>query len=1036
MSIQTSINKSFSIRREEQTAVYLLLVQTIFLGVFFALFDISATSLFINTFGEKMLSKAFLISGILGFSLTAVYYRLQIAWKFSKLILLNLLTIAITTFLIRLLFYASDNDWLIFIVFIMMGPLNLLGLVGFWGMAGRLFTLRQGKRLFGLIDSGQIFGMILISFSIPFLLGMLKSDRDLLYISSLSVFIAFIIQLFIVRKFDLNKQVVTKKEEEKLKLSSLLKDRYLLNMTMYVVLSMISAFIMFYIFLPTTKMLYPGDNEYTVFLGMFTGTLMIFTFLIKTLAYDKITKNYGLRVNLLLPPILLTLFVVLAIGSGLIFGFSPASTSFVLFFLFVALGRLFSVSLKNSIEVPSQKLLYQSLDSSIRHKVQVAIDGMVNEISAILAGIFLFILGVIEFFTTIHYAYFLIGIAGAWALVGFNVYREYRKSLGAALSTSTSTDFDLKNEDDSVIQLTQDATEERMQKKLEIAPILEPFNYQEVFRDGLLEGGQTRAQALKIIQEGFMFDSLPTLEDYVNKTSAAEDKDAVQELINTFQTTIEKEQKKIQLSDLVSSVYPADRVKAAQLIGYTKKKRLTGFIVVLLRDYAPEVKHAAIKTAALVQDETSINLIIDLLSDEQYNASAYEALKRYGRTVKEQLEQYFYKSGLKTEVQLQIIELFARMGSQATRYLENKLDHSSGVIVDKTIEALYRVGYSPKSASEKQKLQQLVKKRINIIVWNLNIKIQLNTDIHGDELLEAMQQEVEKGFQKIFVLLSVLYEPESVNHVKNNLDIGTSESISYAIELLDLFVDEEIKPLLLILFDDITEAERIRRFSDHFAMEKSDEKKLIEDIINRDINEISRHTKACALDILKKMKDVKIGNSAIAQMFNPDILLAELAAMVVAHHDYNKFESVINRLDAKRRHHFQQLSAQKNISATFDLFKQARELPIFKEIPAEKVIYIIENSVEFPVEAGNDVRMANIGYDTIIVIEGEIQLPEKETEQRFTPGDIITHTYYGEQLELVFRAIEKSVILRIPFSIIQDITRQFDTENQLLSRIL
>ena len=147
MSAINYISKILNIRVEERTAVFLLLGQTVFLGIFLALFDISTTSLFINTFGESMISKAFLVSGILGFTLSAIYYRLQTVWKFSKLIILNLLTIAIITFLLRSSFYISDSDVLIFIAFILMGPLNLLGIIGFWGMAGRLFTLRQGKRL-------------------------------------------------------------------------------------------------------------------------------------------------------------------------------------------------------------------------------------------------------------------------------------------------------------------------------------------------------------------------------------------------------------------------------------------------------------------------------------------------------------------------------------------------------------------------------------------------------------------------------------------------------------------------------------------------------------------------------------------------------------------------------------------------------------------------------------------------------------------------------------------------------------------------
>ena len=48
-----------------------------------------------------------------------------------------------------------------FALLVVYGPLRIIALVGFWGSVGRLFSLRQGKRLFGLIDSGWILGIIL-----------------------------------------------------------------------------------------------------------------------------------------------------------------------------------------------------------------------------------------------------------------------------------------------------------------------------------------------------------------------------------------------------------------------------------------------------------------------------------------------------------------------------------------------------------------------------------------------------------------------------------------------------------------------------------------------------------------------------------------------------------------------------------------------------------------------------------------------------------------------------------------------------------
>ena len=66
MASNSVINKLLNIEKEEQSSVYLLLLQTVFLGIFIAIFEISATGLFINTFGESMLSQAYLVSGIIG----------------------------------------------------------------------------------------------------------------------------------------------------------------------------------------------------------------------------------------------------------------------------------------------------------------------------------------------------------------------------------------------------------------------------------------------------------------------------------------------------------------------------------------------------------------------------------------------------------------------------------------------------------------------------------------------------------------------------------------------------------------------------------------------------------------------------------------------------------------------------------------------------------------------------------------------------------------------------------------------------------
>ena len=83
----------------------------------------------------------------------------------------------------------------------MLGPLNILAMLGFWGTTGRLFTLRQGKRLFGLVDAGLIIGIIISCYTIPVLLSFKFESHNILLISASSVLVATIIQIMIGHAF-------------------------------------------------------------------------------------------------------------------------------------------------------------------------------------------------------------------------------------------------------------------------------------------------------------------------------------------------------------------------------------------------------------------------------------------------------------------------------------------------------------------------------------------------------------------------------------------------------------------------------------------------------------------------------------------------------------------------------------------------------------------------------------------------------------------------------------------------------------------
>ena len=131
----------------EESMVSILLSQSVFLGIFFGAFDISAHSLFLSVFDEKMMAKGYVVSGLAGIILTSAYTKLQTKMIFRRFAVINLAFITVLMLLLWLAQLLAPSHLVVFLVFIMLGPLNILAMLGFWGTTARLFTLRQGKRL-------------------------------------------------------------------------------------------------------------------------------------------------------------------------------------------------------------------------------------------------------------------------------------------------------------------------------------------------------------------------------------------------------------------------------------------------------------------------------------------------------------------------------------------------------------------------------------------------------------------------------------------------------------------------------------------------------------------------------------------------------------------------------------------------------------------------------------------------------------------------------------------------------------------------
>jgi ATP/ADP translocase len=410
----------------------MLLTQSVFLGIFFGAFDINAHSLFLSIFDEKMMAKGYVVSGLAGIILTSLYTSFQRRVLFKNFAVANLIFVTILTLLLWIILMINPAKWVIFSVFIMLGPLNILAMLGFWGTVSRLFTLRQGKRLFGLVDAGLILGIIISCYAIPVLLSLNFKPHNILLISAAAVLISTIVQFIIGTRFNLTSGKSVKETGTVVKKRSVLtvfrEDPYVRVMGLFIALSVMTAFFVQYSFMAVTREQYPLEEDMARFLGLFTGSMMIFTLLIKLLVFSYLIKNYGLRTCLAISPVLVAFFTLIALIIGLLKGYTPAAgLGFMLFFMLLAMNRLFSKSLKDSIESPSFKVIYQTIDEKMRYEVQSGMDGTVNEVAALTSGLILAGLGILSFIKLIHFSIVLFFITVLWAFVALKLYSGFHQ---------------------------------------------------------------------------------------------------------------------------------------------------------------------------------------------------------------------------------------------------------------------------------------------------------------------------------------------------------------------------------------------------------------------------------------------------------------------------------------------------------------------------------------------------------------------------------------------------------------------------------
>jgi ATP/ADP translocase len=868
-----------------------------FMGMFLATISVGSQSLFLQHFDEKTdLPIALVIAGAFAFISTIVYNFLQNRIPFPALALSSLVAITILTAFIEFgqnLF--SDPETIYFFGFTMIVPFSFIIFLVFWGTFGRLFNLRQSKRLVGTVDVGAMIASFIAFFTIPQFLGRKDFAPENLYTISLISIIAFIgVYLYLTARH-LNKRLTFIQEKalyKKLVFSDFIKNKYILYMSLFVVVSTIAINFVDYSFLNVTTIKYASDPEGIAnFISYFEGTVVIFSFLFQTLATDWIIRQYGMRISLLINPLLIAGFSLVALAVGMAFGYTPQDNLFVVFFLFIVISKLCIRSLKDSLDNPTFKLYLLPIESSIRIDVQTKIEGIITAFASVIAGGLIILITQVKVFDLIYITLFTIPFFFIWYIVANRMNTSYRYTLQNTLLRNKEKATNRADKEFTINRLLEkeinSSTEEKVIYGLKLMEKLEPT----LFENAVIRLADSDNRKVRLFAEQ-KIQSLGVEKDVERTAIRTLAQQAVGESEDSDLMSISPEK----LMKLSKSVKQNDRMLAAKLLRKLISTKTIFILLELLRDVDPKVRYEALFTARKVKRLETWPVLIEMLSSPSYGHHAAAALKEAGESVLPTLEAAFHKSGQSDLVMLRIVQIMGRIGGRyALQLLWRKADYPDKRIVKQILYSLRYINHQARGR-EIREVIGLLETEISKTMWNLAALNELPKEKEFFFLREALQEEVNENYDQVTMLLSILYDPQSVQLVRENIESGDPDNIAFAMELMDLFIDQELKPKLFPLLDDSPADQKLELLQVYYPRESYTPIQVINYILNRDFNLSNRWTKACAIHASAFMPDFRISRGLAAQLFNKDKLLQETAAWVIYNKDQKAYESLRNRL--------------------------------------------------------------------------------------------------------------------------------------------
>ena len=267
-------------------------------------------SLFLSEIGASKLPYAFILVAFFSAGIVALFSKYSKKFHIGRLTrsVMNISIVSLIT-LWSLLHYGIETKLFIYVFYVWVALFGVITTMQFWLLSNYVFSIRQAKRLFGLIGaggiSGGIFGGYLTSYLAPNI-----GTENLLLVSSFFLFICIYLGKYVwvnygrknySERISKTTQLEASEREES-SFNIIRKSKYLTLFASIVGISVLVSNLVDYQFNMIVSQNIDNEDELTAFFGFWLSSLSIFSLLIQLLFSGKILTLYGIRASLLFLP--------------------------------------------------------------------------------------------------------------------------------------------------------------------------------------------------------------------------------------------------------------------------------------------------------------------------------------------------------------------------------------------------------------------------------------------------------------------------------------------------------------------------------------------------------------------------------------------------------------------------------------------------------------------------------------------------------------------------------------------------------------